>query len=100
MGDKVHFYAPGLLAFTCPGCGYDHCVGVNGRKIPGEDGSMNEWQWNQSMTRPTFMPSLLIFKNTPSMRCHSFVKEGQIQFLGDCFHKLANQTVAIPDWGS
>lgn len=30
--------------------------------------------------------------------CHSFVTEGRIQFLGDCTHALANQTVDLPDW--
>lgn len=98
--EKVHFYAPGLLAFTCPGCGYDHAVGVNGRKVPGEDGTMNEWQWNQSMTKPTFMPSLLLFKSDPKLRCHSYVKDGKIQFLDDCHHSLKGQTIDLPDWES
>lgn len=30
-------------------------------------------------------------------RCHSFVRAGMIQFLGDCTHKLANHTVPLPD---
>ena len=30
-------------------------------------------------------------------RCHSFIKDGQIQFLGDCTHSLAGQTVALPN---
>jgi hypothetical protein len=29
--------------------------------------------------------------------CHSFVTDGRIQFLGDCTHALANQTVELPD---
>jgi len=28
-------------------------------------------------------------------RCHSFVTDGQIQFLGDCTHALAGQTVPL-----
>jgi len=31
-------------------------------------------------------------------RCHSFVTDGRIQFLADCTHALANQTVDLPDW--
>lgn len=27
--------------------------------------------------------------------CHSYVRDGQIQFLGDCTHKLAGQTVPL-----
>lgn len=32
------------------------------------------------------------------MICHSFVIDGRIQFLGNCMHKLAGQTVDLPDW--
>jgi hypothetical protein len=28
-------------------------------------------------------------------RCHSFVNDGSVQFLGDCEHELAGQTVAM-----
>lgn len=28
--------------------------------------------------------------------CHSFVTDGRIQFLGDCTHELAGQTVPLP----
>ncbi|MHC8396108.1 hypothetical protein ACYZT8_21075 [Pseudomonas sp. LB3P93] len=30
--------------------------------------------------------------------CHSFVIDGCIQFLGDCTHELASQTVDLPEW--
>lgn len=30
--------------------------------------------------------------------CHSFVIDGRIQFLEDCTHGLAGQTVNLPDW--
>jgi hypothetical protein len=30
-------------------------------------------------------------------RCHSFVRNGRIEFLGDCTHALASQTVDLPD---
>jgi len=32
--------------------------------------------------------------------CHSFVTDGQIQFLGDCTHKLAGRTVPLPAWAN
>ncbi len=35
---------------------------------------------------------------TGSVRFHSFVVDGHIQFLGDCTHELAGQTVDIPDF--
>ena len=31
-------------------------------------------------------------------RCHSFVREGRIEFLSDCTHALAGQTVELPDF--
>jgi hypothetical protein len=34
----------------------------------------------------------------PDLVCHSFVTDGKIQFLSDCTHALAGQTVALPDW--
>lgn len=30
--------------------------------------------------------------------CHSYVRDGKIEFLADCTHKLKNQTVEIPEW--
>lgn len=80
-----------LLVFHCPGCGYSHPFEI---EAPGGAG----WTWNGSMDRPTFTPSLLCNGGSPDQRCHSFVTDGQIQFLSDCHHALAGQTVEIPDW--
>jgi hypothetical protein len=33
---------------------------------------------------------------TSRPRCHSWVKNGEIQFLSDCDHALAGQTVPLP----
>jgi hypothetical protein len=78
-----------ILMFFCPGCEHGHQVTVNGKR--NEVGAT--WTFNGNMEKPTFTPSLLI----PG-QCHSFVTDGRIQFLGDSKHKLANQTVDIPDW--
>lgn len=79
--------------FWCPGCEEAHCVNVGGTE-PGP-----KWAWNGSLDRPTFSPSLLVWHGDeakPTKRCHSFVVDGRIQFLGDCSHQLANSTVDIP----
>lgn len=55
------------------------------------------WEFNGDVLKPTFTPSMLVNKSLPKKRCHSSVKAGQIQFLSDCFHKLKNTTVALPD---
>jgi hypothetical protein len=95
---KISKVDPSYLAdaylFFCPGCECGHMVSVNGCK-----NSMGAtWTWNQSMDKPTFSPSVFVNASVPERRCHSFVKDGQIQFLGDCFHALKNQTVEIPEW--
>jgi hypothetical protein len=76
-----------LLVFECPGCGYAHHVD-------------DRWQWNGSLTKPTFSPSVLTNGHDPAHRCHSFVRDGRIEFLSDCWHQLADQTVDLPphDW--
>ncbi len=96
----------GRLLFWCPGCEEAHQVGPS-------------WGFNGDYDRPTFSPSVLVktghycqgqegkdcwctyearfgepapFKCTV---CHSFVRDGQIQFLGDCTHHLAGRTVPL-----
>ena len=56
------------------------------------------WTFNGSIESPTFSPSLLCNQDDPGSRCHSFVKDGKIQFLNDCWHELRGQTVEIPEW--
>lgn len=73
-------------SFECPGCGIMHAVNVAG------DG--NVWTFNGDTERPTFTPSILI-RNAEV--CHSFVTDGRIQFLNDCTHALAGQTVELPE---
>ena len=34
------------------------------------------------------------------LTCHSFVTDGRIQFLADCTHPLAGQTVDLPEVGA
>jgi hypothetical protein len=31
-------------------------------------------------------------------RCHLFIRDGALQFLSDCTHKLAGQTVDMVPW--
>jgi hypothetical protein len=106
------------MMFECPGCEMSHMVNVAGTGKP-------VWGWNGSMDRPTFTPSVLVswdcmsevgrarskvfrdqYGRYPDHTenpydehhvCHSFVTDGRIQFLGDCTHKLAGQTVDLPE---
>lgn len=79
----------GWMVF-CPGCRCGHFF-PEGR-----------WTFNGDSDRPTFNPSMLIITSDAARGkvhlCHSFVRDGQIQFLSDCEHKLAGQTVELPDF--
>lgn len=57
--------------------------------------------FNGNLDAPTLTPSLLCRydfgeEKTPYC-CHSFVRDGKIQFLSDCTHSLAGQTVDLMD---
>jgi hypothetical protein len=104
----------GGLIFWCPGCNEGHQVKVG-------QGAGPRWGYNGNPQQPTFTPSILIrsghhvpghegdvcwcnwedkdeFPDLKCVVCHSYVTNGQIQFLGDCTHELAGQTVPIPPW--
>lgn len=93
-------------SFDCPGCGNSHVVPVV---------APIRWTFNNNVDKPTFTPSLLvrgkrpltdeeielIMKGVkldiPDYVCHSHVTDGRIQFLGDCTHQLAGQTVEMAE---
>ena len=81
------------LIFMCPGCGCGH--GIRTR------GPAPVWTFNENFERPTIQPSVLASVSADAAhRCHSYVTDGKIQFLNDCGHALAGQTVDLPeiDW--
>jgi len=57
------------------------------------------WTWNGSTEAPTLRPSVLTTGMSPSsehnFRCHSWVNDGKAQFLNDCSHDMAGQTVEL-----
>ncbi len=98
------------LRWHCPGCGHTHMVNKAGDSV--------RWDWNGDLERPTLRPSVLVVsghfvpghdgkacwctynKEHPDEpapfkceRCHCYITDGRIQFLGDCTHALAGQTV-------
>jgi len=102
--------------FFCPGCECAH--GVWTTNPNGMTGAT--WTFNDNMEKPTFNPSLLVRWDTweppvtpenmdefhknkweqtrVSNVCHSYVRDGMIQFLPDCTHKLAGQTVPLSEF--
>lgn len=99
------------LLWWCPGCKMHHMIAYG-------DGPGPRWGWNGDEVKPTFTPSVLVRYNlwTPPATdpevaakirageivqtkiehvCHLFVKDGQLEFLGDCTHELAGKTVPM-----
>lgn len=113
---KVRKLEKGSITFSCPGCNEEHTITVDGSSLRAN------WSYNGNPESPTFTPSVLVrtghyvknhkdgdpcwctrrtesdddwpFKCTI---CHSFVTDGRIQFLSDCSHDLAGQTVYLLD---
>lgn len=108
LGDSGH------IMFWCPGCDCAHAVNI---------GTPTSWGYNGDPESPTFTPSIFVksghyARGQPPgkcwcdyeleegetrsefqcLHCHSFVTDGQIQFLTDCVHGLAGHTVPLPDW--
>lgn len=96
----------GRVMFWCPGCEEGHAVTVSAAYNQGIN-----WGYNGDPAAPTFTPSVLVTYNgpdagqtdteghrAPQAVCHSFVTDGRIQFLTDCTHALAGQTVDLPEF--
>lgn len=107
---KLRFGEGGVITFFCPGCKETHSI-----KTPG-------WTFDGNAENPTFSPSVLVrsghfapghkegdscwctynkehgTNDFECRRCHSFVRNGKIEFLGDCSHELRNQTVDLPEF--
>lgn len=88
----------GYITFKCPACNSIHqiCVdiGVNTEK------NVPIWGWNGSEEKPTFTPSILVTQDLPKgeTRCHSFVTDGKIKYLGDCTHDMKDMEVELEEF--
>jgi hypothetical protein len=89
----------GRAHFMCPACDSIHTISV---AYDEADPKRPIWGWNNSDDSPTFTPSinriLGPYPDGSSKICHSFVRDGHIQFLGDCTHAFAGKTMEIPDF--
>jgi hypothetical protein len=91
-----------MTKFWCPGCDDLHMVS-------------DSWQVTGANETLTISPSVLVYERkklinedlewdallapentTMAPRCHSFVRNGCIEFLTDSTHALAGQTVQLP----
>jgi hypothetical protein len=105
----------GGLLYWCQGCDEPHAINVGTGPGP-------RWGYNGNPDKPTFTPSVLVrtghfsdhhkpgdecwctynaaHPDEPDkfhcQRCHTFITDGRVQFLDDCTHKLAGQTLDLP----
>ena len=113
LSRKLRNIEGGGLGYWCQGCDMLHQVWVG-------EGPGPRWGWNGDVERPTFTPSVLvrwhqweppattlevrdkiksgeIVQTKVEKVCHTFITDGKVQFLGDCTHQYAWQTLDLPD---
>jgi len=113
LSSKLRSLEGGRLAYWCQGCDMLHQVAVG-------DGPGPRWGYNDNPEAPTFTPSVLvqwdqaeppatnadvvakirsgeIVQTRVHKICHTFITDGRVQFLGDCTHQFAGQTLDLPD---
>lgn len=98
------------LIFDCPGCEGSHGVitrVVDESRLRPRDlkwykeHNRPHWTFDGNYRNPTFSPSINLKieyteEGKPNHDCHSFIKDGEIQYLTDCTHKFAGQTIVLP----
>lgn len=93
---------PDRLAFHCPACETIHQV------------STTHWTFNGDFNKPTLSPSIKVtgvqratddeidrltkgeVVEPRPLVCHSFVRDGRIEFCGDCTHDCSGKTLDLP----
>lgn len=86
----------GVYQFWCQGCKKAHQIWTD--KADG----VEPWIYNGDIDKPTISPSIKVtipFQTSKgySSVCHSFIKDGYIEYLSDCTHELAGKTVELTD---
>lgn len=105
---SVHAGEGRRLRWFCPGCDEAHQVSLDGPLRPGET-NCGPWGWNGDGEAPSFTPSVNVrpagrpadAPATVRGRCHAIITAGVISFCADSQHRLAGQSVPmpeLPDW--
>lgn len=90
---KIYLVDGTLAVFMCPGCGYRHYLNLDTADSP-------RWQFTGTCDSPTFTPSVLYTRQRSDGTkyiCHSFIREGNIEFLMDSTHILSGKIVVLDD---
>ena len=91
--DPPHQFSPDYT-FYCQGCHSDHGIWITKRNRKGAI-----WIFDGNLDKPTISPSINCGcdDHQVNYRCHFFIKAGMIEFLSDCTHSLAGQTVEMEE---
>lgn len=90
-------------SYWCPGCQTIHGIYIRDT----DAGQTFGWDFDGNLDAPTYSPSQLSYWITRDgdrdieNLCHTFIRDGMIQFLADCTHGLRGQTVPmspLPDF--
>ena len=81
------------LMFWCKGCNMFHSVNLDVNNSP------IIWDFDGNYEKPTITPSILVeYTYGPERKnvvCHSFITNGMIQYLQDCTHEFAGETLPL-----
>jgi hypothetical protein len=95
------------VAIICPACrDVEVAKGYTDATVDGVAGvhevpfGANGWSFDGNVGSPTLAPSLKLTytitgEPAPTFVCQSFVRNGRIEYLGDCTHAMAGQTVDL-----
>lgn len=100
MAVIVKLNKTGRVAYYCPGCKTLVYLNVDNDGRP-------RWMFDGNFDKPTITPSVLQkvgpwgeCHDVPERIgkvdiCHTFVRNGQIEYLGDCTHELAGKNIPM-----
>ena len=86
--------------FVCPATGETVVIPITDPPpVTSRCKPLPTWSFDGNHDRPTLAPSILHRVTAgPKSRCnHYFVRDGRAEYLGDCTHKYAGQTLDLPD---
>lgn len=89
------------IMVVCPGCQEEGGSGLHMLPIASA-GNKPSWTFTGSIQAPTLEPSILT-RTGPDKNfvCHSYLRNGVWEFLGDCTHSMKGKHVPapeLPDW--
>lgn len=109
---KIHHVTDGddtydAIWLWCPGCAAQpqKSSGLHSLPVTGDGSKRPTWDWNGELEAVTLNPSILTHFNygdpPTAYVCHSYLRNGQWEFLTDSTHDLAGKKVPmgpLPDW--